>query len=239
MAGVGQQVELASAGRGAEGLHLRRSRRWNPRRRQWPAPARRWSRRWARNRAAWPVPPARRPGLRRQRHAGAQLGHNLRRRARGCADQRSAPCRRRAPQLLRRAPGRWWRRALPGWPPHPAAAWSRQRPARASAAEPAPQLQQHIAADRAAGKDGLGQLQMIQQRENVGGQLRHGQHRRIGNARKAAHRQLLPSSEPPCPRRSGTMARTPARSSVSGRQYRRSSGVGCRKTTGRPAPVSR
>src|ERR1700722_16033408 len=47
-----------------------------------------------------------------------------------------------------------------------------------------------------------------------------------------------PSSERPCPRKSGTMARIPASSCVSGRQYSRSRGVGCSSTTGRPSPAS-
>ena len=54
---------------------------------------------------------------------------------------------------------------------------------------PPPQLQQHVAANGAAAKNCLGNFQMIEQRENVRGKLRHGQHWRAGNASKCSSRQ--------------------------------------------------
>src|SRR5580698_5618140 len=50
-----------------------------------------------------------------------------------------------------------------------------------------PKLQQQIAADGAAGKNGIRQFKMIKESQNIGGQLRHAEHGCVRNARKPTH----------------------------------------------------
>jgi hypothetical protein len=111
VAGVGQQMELASAGSGAEGFHLGGSD---------PCILATGDGQdgsgdgghgghgiGTRGEASLHGD----KGLRGQRHAGAQFGYDLGMAfAGGCADQVLGHAVKEAPRCCRLAPGRWWRR---------------------------------------------------------------------------------------------------------------------------------
>ena len=99
-------------------------------------------------------------------------------------------CRQRFPRCRRLAPWRSGRRAARGRQGRPAAAWSRQRPARAPAQAPGATAPAECSR-RLSSRQKLPSAHEDRSRRarTSAANSRHGQHGRIWNQRKAAHRQ--------------------------------------------------
>ncbi len=154
---------------------------------------------------------------------------------------RSAPSRQTAPPVpLGSHPAQYSLRVCQVGLRHPAAAWSRQTPAPASApgtcaTTPAAHSRQWsslqtplpaIQDDQGEPEYRLASCAMV----STGAS---------GTRANPPTGKFLPNPKLPCPRKSGTMARTPARSSFSGRQKSDRAGWDAETQPACPAPLSR